>query len=335
MPSPTWRVRGILPVGALSMVYSPQEQGKTFFALDIALSVATGTPFQSREVRQGPVVYVLGEGRGGLRQRIEAWKKEHGVTDIEAAFFLLDGVQFRNRTDAVALFDAINALNVKPAMIIVDTFARSAVGVDENNAKDVGEWIEGVRVFQQWFDDVDLLVVHHAQKGGNDGGAVRERGSSAFIGATDTVIRLKRADKKVTVTCEKQKDAEHFQPFTLVMKIVHLGLNEHGESASSCVFIEHDGESDRQASGPRVSAEHLKIMHALLECPLRMGARQALINVTELKERTFDRRREDLLEWGFVERVEQAEPGTFRLTQKGEELVIATALPIGGQGEAA
>jgi hypothetical protein len=67
LPSPEWRVQGILSVGALTMLYAPQEQAKTFLGLDIALSVASGTLFHGRKVREGPVVYILGEGRGGLR----------------------------------------------------------------------------------------------------------------------------------------------------------------------------------------------------------------------------------------------------------------------------
>src|SRR5947209_8048999 len=57
-PSPEWRVDGLLPVGALSMIYAPQAQFKTFFSLDIALSIATGAPFHGRKVKQGAVVYV-------------------------------------------------------------------------------------------------------------------------------------------------------------------------------------------------------------------------------------------------------------------------------------
>src|SRR5204863_2612559 len=114
-----------------------------------------------------------------------------------------------------------------PAMVVIDTFARSAVGIDENHARDVGLWIDAVRVLQQRLGkdgkDVDMVALHHAQKGNAEGGAVRERGSSAFIGATDTVIRLKRDGTKVAVHCEKMKDAAHFKPFTLYLKVVPLG----------------------------------------------------------------------------------------------------------------
>src|SRR5690349_9216 len=89
LPSPQWRVKGLMYVGALTMLYAPQEQAKTFAALDLALCVASGTPFHGKDVKQGPVVYILGEGRGGLKNRIAAWQRQHAEADVTTAFFLL------------------------------------------------------------------------------------------------------------------------------------------------------------------------------------------------------------------------------------------------------
>src|SRR5438132_10215927 len=123
MPSPQWRVKGLLPVGALTMLYAPQEQAKTFFALDVALCTASGTTFHGRDVKRGPVVYILGEGRGGLKNRIEAWTKTHPGADVTEAFFVLEAVQFRpSSADPDDLCAQIDALNVRPAMIVIDTF---------------------------------------------------------------------------------------------------------------------------------------------------------------------------------------------------------------------
>src|SRR3954468_14582862 len=47
-PSPEWRVEGLMPVKSLTMIYAPQAQYKTFFALDLALCVAHGADFHGR-----------------------------------------------------------------------------------------------------------------------------------------------------------------------------------------------------------------------------------------------------------------------------------------------
>src|SRR5579864_4083340 len=81
-PSPEWRIDKLLPIGGLTMLYAPQGQAKTFLALDLALSIASDQPFHGRKVKPGSVIYVLGEGRGGLKKRIIAWLREHRLSDV-------------------------------------------------------------------------------------------------------------------------------------------------------------------------------------------------------------------------------------------------------------
>lgn len=323
-PSPEWRVEGLLPVGALSMIYAPQEQFKTFFALDLALSVACGCEFHGRTVKQGPTIYVLGEGRGGLKNRILAWMTEHDVTSVDGSFFVLESVQFKRPDDVKALRAQIDAHNVRPAMIVIDTFARNAVGVDENDAKDVGEWIDAVTALQHELR-VDVVALHHAQKGSSDGGAVRERGSSAFIGAVDTVIRLKREDKKIQVICEKQKDAEHFRKFTVAVKVISLGMNEYGQPASSCVLVDPE---DPGVGPHRLSGEHLLMLGTLRAFPDATAERRDWMSQTRLKERTFDRYSNELKTAGHIESVNR---GVYRITTNGF-LAIANDSPTSSHG---
>jgi hypothetical protein len=297
--SPEWRVEGLLQVGTLSMIYAPQEQYKTFFGLDLALCVAHGLDFHGRPVKQGPTVYILGEGRGGLKNRIQAWLRENGVEDKGNAFFSLEAVQFRRFEDVQPLVNEIEAKNIKPAMVFIDTFARSAVGVDENDARDVGQWIHSVTRLQHQLD-VDVVVLHHAQKSGGDFGTPRERGSSAFIGAVDTVIRLTATDKQVKVTCEKQKDAERFDPFTLAVKVLSLGANERGELASSCVLV--DPEDPDVAIDP-LADEHRVMLSTLKESPGSTAKRQDWFPKTGFSERSFDRYRNELVTRKYIKAV--------------------------------
>jgi RecA-family ATPase len=53
-------VDGILTTGGLSTVVAPYDSGKTFLALDVALSVAANRPWNNRNVKPGEVVYILG-----------------------------------------------------------------------------------------------------------------------------------------------------------------------------------------------------------------------------------------------------------------------------------
>jgi len=67
--------------------------------------------------------------------------EEHCVKHVEGAFFVLEAVPLKRSSDVEMLKAQINALNLKPAMLFLDTFARCAVGID---AMHVGEWIDTV-----------------------------------------------------------------------------------------------------------------------------------------------------------------------------------------------
>jgi hypothetical protein len=326
-PSPEWRVEGLLPVGGLSMIYAPQAQFKTFFGLDIALSVAHGIDFHERRVKRGPTVYVLGEGRGGLKNRIRGWLQERRIDVVEEAFFVLEAVQFKRPEDVAALRTQIDALNIKPAMLFIDTFARSAVGLDENDATQVGLWIDAITTLQHDMK-IDIVAIHHAQKG--NGLAVRERGSSAFVGAVDTVIRLLRKTPKskvITISCDKQKDAEEFQAFSLGVKVVSLGMNEHGEPTSSCVLV--DPENVDVEIG--LSRQQCVMLQTLAGFPEGTAERQQLLLQTKFEERTLDRYRQELSTAGYIESIRR---GVFRITADGLA-AIANKLPIDGHGDPA
>ena len=74
-----WVVDNFLERNATSVLCAPPGEGKSFFAIDFACCVATGTPWHGEKVIKGPVVYIAGEGHGGLARRFAAWAKSNQV----------------------------------------------------------------------------------------------------------------------------------------------------------------------------------------------------------------------------------------------------------------
>ncbi len=184
-----------------SVLYAPPKAGKSFLALDFALCVATGEPFMLRPTMQGVALYVAAEGVGGLGPRVAAWINYHGGTlDIEDAYFMTTAVNLLDRQSVDGLLDTIS--DYQPVTVIFDTLARCTVGADENSAKDMGLIVENLdRVRDHSAGHV--MVVHHAGKDVTRG----MRGSSALLGAVDTVIAIEGDTHSMQVKTVAQKDA--------------------------------------------------------------------------------------------------------------------------------
>src|SRR5690349_20858568 len=90
LPEPEWLVDRMLTTNSLAVLFGPGS-AKSFAAVGIALSIATGHQWASKPVKKGRVIYVVGEGVGGIKKRVAAWKKHHGVTSsMKRALFIME-----------------------------------------------------------------------------------------------------------------------------------------------------------------------------------------------------------------------------------------------------
>ncbi len=180
---PPWLIQDILPLGGLAVLAGTAASLKTFLAIHMGFSVATGTPWAGRHTQQGLVVYIVAEGGGGFSARLEAWKQEHGCLGVVQGFFTLPcPVEFMQKGDLRDLLAELGRLPAPPVLIIVDTLARCFVGGEENSAKDMGLFTAGVDRLRH-ATGAAVLVVHHS---GWERG--RERGSTA--------LRLRHVDDR-------------------------------------------------------------------------------------------------------------------------------------------
>lgn len=255
LPPPKWLVKNMFQQGSFNVIYGQPASGKTFVALDIGLSVATGTPFLDHAITQGSVIYLAGEGHSGLNSRVSAWEVEHGM-QVETISFIGDCPNFQDRAEIAQLIKQLEPY--QPTLIIVDTLARHMVGGDENSAKDMGQVIQAADALRQAFDCA-VLVIHHTGKKENS-----ERGSSALRGAADTMIEVKSTCSGMTLTCTKQKDAPEFPPIHLQMQSIILDNDDpNQERQTSCVIR----RSSPRSFAKSLSKNQQSIFNALKEGP--------------------------------------------------------------------
>lgn len=266
LPPPTWLVDGTLPTGALVGLYGPPASTKSFIAIDLAMCVATGIPWHGREVQRGYVLYVAAEGGPGISKRVRAWLTHHGLQphDVEIAWLIESMMMYGGSADLETVRRRLDLeIDRSPCLIIVDTLARCFDG-DENQQEDMGRFVAGIDHLRQEYD-ATVVAVHHTRLDGD-----RERGNTAFRGAADTMVSVKREQHHIEMACDKQKDAEHFEPIGFRLQLV--------EEADSCVMI----CTDR----PKSEEKTEQILQYLVNGPLSYSD---WLGATGLPKTTFKR----------------------------------------------
>jgi hypothetical protein len=207
---PEYLIDETIETKTLAALVGPSGSGKTFVAIDLAMSVATGTPYHGNEVQKGLVIMSAGEGHSGIPRRVDAWLAHYGKDTSTAALALTSrAVDLFDEAYQAAFcseIDAIAKLQGAPKLIIIDTVARHMGGLDENASRDMGALIATADKLKDDYGCV-VLLVHHTGHANPD----RARGSTAFKGALDTEILVKPlGEHDLTTSCEKQKDGAPF-----------------------------------------------------------------------------------------------------------------------------
>lgn len=224
IPSPRPLIKGMLHLNSLAWIAGPPGSYKTFMALDYALHVATGTPYMGREATQANVLYVAGEGLSGLSDRVLAWQQAARKPVINTHW--LPRAVPVTHTDWAYLCQAAKTVNA--GMVILDTQARMAGGLDENDVPAMGRYVEALDQLRI-HTGACVVSIHHSSKGG-----AALRGSSAVQGAADTVITVEARDMHVHVHNLKQKDILTFPEYWV----------RPVDTGHSCVMIECEKPMD-------------------------------------------------------------------------------------------
>jgi archaellum biogenesis ATPase FlaH len=233
--SPRWFIKELLPKKGIAMLYGQSGAGKSFISLDMMLSISRGIDWCNCRTKKGRVVYVVTEGRAGFRNRIEAYIKQYDINYQDIDIVLLPQTpDLTQEGSAESLAEAIKN-NGGADVIVIDTLAQVSAGANENSAGEMGAILKRLQVLQEGTDSL-VFVVHHAGKN-KDNGA---RGSSAVFAAMDTVLDLRTSnatgEKIISLSVEKQKDAETSKLFNFRFQSVFLGKDEDGDNITSCVM---------------------------------------------------------------------------------------------------
>lgn len=295
IPRPAPLLDGLLYLDSLAMLYGPSGGGKSFVAVDIAMTVgSTRQWWHSNAVTNGLVLYVVAEGASGISMRTEAWEKRHD--DDANVLWHPMAINVFEQVWVSALAQVVAEL--RPALVIIDTYARSTLGLEENATKDtsiVVAHLDQIRVAA----GCCVLIVHHSGKNIEAGA----RGNSALKGAMDTEIELIGDDARMLLRNTKQKNAPELAP-------LWLKLDPEAESA---VVIAAIGDDDS------VAETVLETLEALGKVQVAGGVSAVAWKASAgVPDRTFYRHRKTLLDHQMVVNLGSDKQPKYVVAEEGQ-----------------
>ena len=161
-----WVLPGVLPRGT-SLIYGGEWENKNIVATDLALCLATGTPWLGRfPTQRTDVLYISSEG--GHQKRLKGWLAHHNLEKAERMRVLAGAPPLRNDGGLARLLDAERAkakdamdeaaATFEPGLVVIDTLNR-LIGSEYN--------LDGLQRFFlacRWITDTtgaSVLVLQH------------------------------------------------------------------------------------------------------------------------------------------------------------------------------
>lgn len=207
---PSWLVSGLWAEEGVGIVGGAPKCCKSWLALDVALSVASGTPaLGSYPVpRAGPVLLFAAEDPPAtVRERLLGFATRRGlalerlpVHVIVAPSLRLDALGDQARL-------AATVARYRPRLVVLDPFVRLH-RIDENSALEVSGVLGYLRDLQRQHH-VAVLVVHHARKAGAsaDQAGLGLRGSGDFHAWGDSNLYVRRRHGALELAIEHRSAA--------------------------------------------------------------------------------------------------------------------------------
>jgi len=203
-PQTQWLVQDLWTEQAVGILGGEPKCCKSFLALDVAVSVASGTAClrQFPVRRSGPVLLFPAEDSlAVVRQRLEgiAAAAQVPFAPLPVQVITAPSLRLDTATDRLRLSQTVQEQH--PVLLVLDPLIRLH-RVDENDATQIAALLSYLRELQRQFQ-LAVLLVHHARKDSQSsrpGQALR--GSSELHGWGDSNLYLRRKGSQLTLSTE-------------------------------------------------------------------------------------------------------------------------------------
>ena len=205
-----WLIDQLWGAAAVGVIGGAPKCSKTWLALDMSLSVATGTACLNRyEVPQpgAVLIYLAEDSLMIVRERIEGIARHRGLQLDSVPIHVITAPVLKLDRDPHRTQLLETARRLRPRLLLLDPLVRLH-GIDENRAGEVAELLAYFRSLQRELD-LSVVLVHHTRKNAPGGTAagLGLRGSSDIHAFGDSNLYLRRTSDRLMLSSEHRAAA--------------------------------------------------------------------------------------------------------------------------------
>jgi hypothetical protein len=200
--------------------------------------------------QQGAVLYICGEGFGGMGARIKACQIHHSTPKGAPIYVIRHQLNLRSSAEdfnalMMAVVQLVETTGIEFQLLIIDTLARAFGGGNENDSDALGSFITSMGKIQE-FLACALMVLHHSGKDLAKG----LRGHSSLLGAVDTQLEILRFEDqaKGIISLTKQKDGQDGIRHGFEMVEIEISSSSLGFDPVVSLAVQASDEAVNQAS---------------------------------------------------------------------------------------
>lgn len=247
MPQPAYAVERYAIYGqGFNVLYGKPGAGKSLIAVDlVGMMIQAGRK----------VVYAALEGREGMAGRLLAWQQHH-QQPLDNLRLWVDDLRMLDMSSRNEFYSELRAFGAE--FVVIDTLARSMVGVNENDTTAAGLYVAELDNLRKSLN-AGVLLIHHAGKMGS------MRGSTVIEGAADSILKVDQDDGGGGIVVYnslsdggKNKDRDEAPP--VYLKKVQVRISRRGEPVESVVLELNDRVID---DGTKLTSKQRQLIEVL------------------------------------------------------------------------
>jgi hypothetical protein len=207
-------IEGVLHEGCKMIISGSSKAGKTWSLINLAIAASNGLPWLGMPVKQSKVLYLDFElkkffGTDRIKRVTKATFNGEIKPNHHLDYWPLRG----HRAELLDLLTKIRAERREYDLIILDPYYKLATGIDENDAKAVGEIVNLIEDFSEE-TGAAIVFAHHFSKGNKSetDHIDRASGSGVFARDPDAILTLTSHEEEEHLVLEATNRNCPFSP---------------------------------------------------------------------------------------------------------------------------